>query len=228
MAGLKIVTDTDVEPIALDIAKVQLRIDADDTSRDALITLYIQSARETAEMRTARSFIQRSYREYFDGFPGNRFSPAYELSGGLYAPSWHREHLYRRRHFELSRSPLASFTQIQYLDPTDPTGVAILTVPASVYVVNEFTDQEQAPATITLAYGQCWPVPLRQANCVWIDYAAGYSMDGSGTPASAQNAMLLLINHYYENPDAVQQGLPVEIPYAIKALLDQNRIYYQA
>lgn len=218
MAGIKITTDTTVLPVSLTLAKEFLRIDSTDTTQDDLLTLFLHSARDTSELRTARSFIQRAYREYFDCFPGNPLPLRPGQVVGFYAPVG-VFHCGNRHHFELSRSPLATFLALKYLDVN---GVE-QTVDPAVYIVNATIE----PATITLAYGQVWPCPLWQVNSVYLDYVAGYSTDDSLVPAIAKNAILLMLNHLNENRDSFVAGGLKEVPYAVENLLELIRVYYQ-
>ena len=229
MAGLMITTDATVQPISLSLVKQQLRVDSGDTSRDALLTLYIQNARETVESLTARSFIQRTYREYFDAFPGYALPPAYGVAQVMANVAWNSRDWLRRTHLELSRSPLTTFTQIQYLDPTDLTGATIVTLDPTLYYVNAATEQQMAPARVMPSplAGNTWPRALWRENSVWIDYIAGYSTDSSLVPASAQNAMLMLVDLWNENPDVMGDSKMAELPYAIRDMIKQNKIFYQ-
>jgi hypothetical protein len=51
---------------------------------------------------------------------------------------------------------------------------------------------------------------------------------GSPVDPTARQAMLLLITHWYENRLPIASVGLKELPYAIKELLDGNRVYYQA
>jgi len=301
MVGRPVLTSPPTsEPIALTLVKEMLRVDAGDTSQDGYLTLAISTARETCESHTSRGYVMQGYREYYDGFPGHHF-PLTLIDGYDGDPSalatlgsWRGERRHHHKHhFELSRSALRTFTQIQYLDMTG----AMQTLDPSQYVLNNRQDPaEITPAPESLG-GLSWPIALRQVNSVWIDYVvgasilvasiaanasvltgvAGYtfttadvgsiisipgagiagaplltsiaSVDGSGnatvaaqalTASSAAiailgpqlpfgdiQAMLMLIGHWDANRLPIQQGIPKEIDYAVKFLLDRGRVYYQ-
>jgi hypothetical protein len=50
---------------------------------------------------------------------------------------------------------------------------------------------------------------------------------GNPVAGIAQRAMLLLITHWYENRLPVASAALKELPYAVKSMLDNNRVYYQ-
>jgi hypothetical protein len=51
---------------------------------------------------------------------------------------------------------------------------------------------------------------------------------GRPVAAIARQAMLMLITHWYENRLPIASAGLKELPYAVKDLLDANRVYYQA
>jgi uncharacterized phiE125 gp8 family phage protein len=65
---LKLITPPAVEPITLDEAKVQLKIDADETADDDLIERIIAMARESAEHATARVLLPQTWELALDEF----------------------------------------------------------------------------------------------------------------------------------------------------------------
>lgn len=87
---LRLITDATVEPVTLSEARLWCRIDADDTSEDALLTMLITSARQRAEHETGRSFISQTWERVVDAFP------EVEL--------------------ELGQPPVISITSITYID----------------------------------------------------------------------------------------------------------------
>lgn len=164
MAGLEITKKAASEPITLTQAKAQCRIDESDTLDDVYLMGLIAAARETAELHTARSYVFRSYREYFDCFPGHRF-PLF--SGVIYDhPARHESSDRHKDFFELSRSPLRTVAQIQYLD----TDGSIQTLDPDLYIVAPHRE----PAKIHHAPNIFWPPTKREVDSVWIDYTCGY------------------------------------------------------
>lgn len=68
MSSIKLITPPATEPITLAEAKVHCRVDIDDTSEDALISIYIAAARATAEKRMARAIIAQTWELAQDAF----------------------------------------------------------------------------------------------------------------------------------------------------------------
>jgi len=119
----------------------------------------------------------------------------------------------------LPKPPLQSVTSIQYTDINDSTS----TVSSSTYTVD--TDSE--PGRIVLKYGQTWPSSsLAVTNPIQITFVAGYGL-AAGVPAHFKQAILLLVGHWYENREAITStgGIPKELPYAVKSLIDIDRIF---
>lgn len=56
------------EPVSLAEARVWLRVDSDDTSQDAVITMLIESMRRYAENLTFRAFVQRTLQLVLPGW----------------------------------------------------------------------------------------------------------------------------------------------------------------
>jgi hypothetical protein len=292
VAGLSILKRAVCEPITLAQAKRQCRIDDANTLDDIDLEDLIADARGEAELHTARSYVLRTYREYFDHFPGHRLPIPYNV---IYdAPTRHDLSGEQRNHFELSRSPLRSVSQIQYLDQDG----AVQTLDPNIYVIAPHCE----PAKIYHApHADPWPQALHQVDSIWVDYIAGYgtmvtvtigaasnavtgavfsqedagreiyipgagaagavgaaaatlrttiaAVDENGAatladeavtavagvgawlgehiPGVARRAMLMLITHWFENRTPVQSGTQAELPYMVKDLLDQNRVYYQ-
>ena len=118
---------------------------------------------------------------------------------------------------ELSYPPLQSVTNIVYYD-TDETANTLST---SVYMV----DTDSKPGRVTLKYNQTWPYTiLRPYNGIEITYVAGYGDAASDVPENVVHAMKLLIGHLYENREATGIRPLSEIPFAVKSLLDLERI----
>lgn len=65
--SLVIITPPATEPITLTEAKAQCRVDG--TAEDALLTIYIQSAREQCEQRIGRKLITQTVEQRLDAFP---------------------------------------------------------------------------------------------------------------------------------------------------------------
>ena len=65
--SLVIITPPATEPITLTEAKAQCRVDG--TAEDALLTIYIQAAREQCERLIGRKLITQTVEQRLDAFP---------------------------------------------------------------------------------------------------------------------------------------------------------------
>jgi uncharacterized phiE125 gp8 family phage protein len=66
---LQLITPPALEPVTLDEAKAQLKVDTSDD--DALITTLITAARARAEWHTGRAFVTQSWVLWLDCWPGD-------------------------------------------------------------------------------------------------------------------------------------------------------------
>ena len=119
---------------------------------------------------------------------------------------------------ELNRSPLQSVTHVKYYNDLD----AESTLAASAY----FVDAISEPGRIVLKSGQTWPgATLRAANSVVIKFVAGWTQLND-VPATIQQALLLLVGHWYENREAASLGaVSREIEFSVQALLRNERVF---
>ncbi len=91
--GLKLVTESTIEPVKLDEFKLSQRIDWDD--EDGLLASYLTAARKYIEGITNRQFVNATWRLALDCFP------CWEI--------------------RFPRAPLASVSSIQYVDSDGTT-----------------------------------------------------------------------------------------------------------
>lgn len=121
---------------------------------------------------------------------------------------------------ELPIWPLQSVTTVTYYDNNNN--------PTVWSQGNYFVDSVSRPGRIVLGFGQGWPaITLRQANAVVIRYVAGYGSDATLVPWRTKVALMMLVDHWYENnaPIIAERGVtPQEIPFAIRALLSTNEV----
>lgn len=119
----------------------------------------------------------------------------------------------------LPRPPLLSVTGVYY---TDEDGTEA-TFAASNYIV----DTADEPGQVALKSGASWPaVTLQAVNGVRVRYVAGYGTSATAVPQQYQQAILLLVGHWYENREAVlaAQGFSVtELPLGVRSLLSIDR-----
>lgn len=121
------------------------------------------------------------------------------------------------REIVIPLSPLQSVTSLTYYDEDD--------MPDTFTGFDE--DLVREPGRIYLQHDESWPsVTLRPVNGVVIRFKAGYG-NAASVPMTIKQAILLLIGHLYENREAVDTSgkNAIEIPLAMRALLNQNKVY---
>jgi len=217
MTSFKLLTPPAVEPVTLDEAKAQARVDTN--VDDALLTGLIVAARQWAESYTGRAFINQSWQmwldlgstalgAWWDGMREGSISSLNEIN-----------------YITLPRPPLASVTSVTFYDNSDN---------ATVWAAsNYFVDTMREPGRLALRMGAVWPVPGRLTNGIGIQYVAGYGNDASDVPDVIRLAIRQLVAHWYEHRGeaataASARGaiiMPtVPVPLVIQALLDPYRI----
>lgn len=211
--GLRIVTDPTVEPITLDDLRKHLGIEpynvdssgVGDHPHDGMIMAMLGAAREYAENFTGLSIALKTYELALDAFPAD---------GDI----------------ELPHPPAVSIESVTYVT-TDSVGDYVEdTVDAADYSI----DRHQAAygaGWLSPAAGSSWPSPSAVINAVKIRYRAGYqvpepdssSEDAETLPYAIRAALLVMVDHLYENRGAVGKN-PNEMPFAVEALLRPLRV----
>jgi uncharacterized phiE125 gp8 family phage protein len=176
--GLAIVTPPAEEPVSLTEAKAQCSIAASIVAHNQLLERLIKTARQWCESRINRQFCTATWDLTLDAFPRS-------ATGSAIDP------------IQLPRAPLASVVHLKYIDVNG----TLQTLATSDYQV--LTARE--PGEIRPAYGLCWPVPRFQAEAVQIRFTCGYG-EAAAVPEPAREAMLLLVNHWFENRSPVLVG----------------------
>ena len=115
---------------------------------------------------------------------------------------------------ELPMPPLQSVTSVTYIDGD---GVS-QTLATSDYTV----DANREPGLIVPSFGNSWPSTQSVINAVTVRFVAGYGGPTS-VPESTKRAMLMMMAHWLENPEAVVAGAaPNIVPLGVEALLSKN------
>ena len=182
-------------PVPLPIFKEFLKIDADDTSQDELLTLFLGTATTYAEKLTKRDFIQRTYQTFRDFFPRAGQNEGYYPFGIV--PSGARGLFFVDDNvgYEIRRSPLVSVTSIAYTDTSNnPQTVA------STVFYN--TAEEDYSEVVTLP-DQEWPDDsLRKMQNIVITFLCGLSADAATFQTEHPNLFNAIMMHavaMYEN-----------------------------
>lgn len=111
----------------------------------------------------------------------------------------------------LPRPPVAEITSVSYIDAS---GAEQTMAPETYILVKSPVECELAPAL-----GVSWPATSKQRRSVTVVYSSGYGEDDSTVPDDIKNAILLLVQHFYEHRSAVTEGSAVVTPLAVEALL---------
>lgn len=178
------------EPVTLAMAKAQLRYEEEAVEDDLILEL-IQSAREHIEAYTNTRLVPAALTMTFGRF----------------------ECLDR-----LTRGPVQSITQVQYLDAN---GVPQTLDPATYEFVNVNADILRP--RIRLAYSKSWPSVRFAEDAVRVSALVGYTV----VPKPLIRAMLMLLTLWFDerNPVAVDvRGVPTELPHTVEALLANFRL----
>lgn len=207
MKGLTLVTPPAAEPVTLAEAKAHLRVEiADD---DALIADLVAAARQAAESHTRRALITQTWRLTLDRFPGKPLPWWDGVREGADVPE-------PANAIELPRPPLQSVTSVTAYDDADAATVMAAT--------DYFVDSDHEPGRVVLRSGKTWPVVLRVAAGVEIEYVAGYGA-ATDVPEAIRQGLLLLVGHFYENREAVAAaGAVSELPLGVAALWRPYRV----
>ncbi len=197
--NLKTITAPTAEPITLDEAKAQCRVDiADD---DALIGALITAAREEVERQSYHALMTQTLEMILTAWPYDH----------PILPGWYTGHI------RLPRPPLQSVTSVTYKDYTGT--VRTMTVNTDYVVAGD-----SIPAEVMPPYAKTWPpVVLHAAEPIRVRYVCGYA-DAASVPDSLKLAVKLLVGHWYENREASNPMLLRDIPRGVDALCMSYRM----
>jgi len=107
--------------------------------------------------------------------------------------------------------PVSAITSVKYIDID---GVE-QTLNAATYAL--------AVDDLVLAYDEAWPTVRGDTDGVKIRYAAGFST----VPKAIEQALMLLIAHWYANRETVNVGnITSELPFATRALLSPYFVWF--
>lgn len=203
--SLKLTTEPTTEPLTLSEVKSFLRLDTSDD--DPVVTAILTSARKTAELYTARSFITQTYDYWMDRWPMGRSNVFWDGVKEASASILSSE----QRFVVLPMPPLLTVVHVKTYDDSD----AATTFASTNYIV----DTDQIPGRIILKNSSTWPMDLRAAKAINIQYTAGFG-SASSVPAAIKQAILMICAKLYETRGE-DSG---EIPSIAKQLLAPYRV----
>ena len=182
--GHVLVTAPFCEPVSVLDVKSQLELDADDSTKNTQIELYIAAAREMVEEYTGLALITQVWKLTLDHWPNDRQQ---WWSGTRQGSVDELMQSGRASQVLLPRYPLRS------VDTINSDGVAVTI--ATVFIV----DTQQKPGRLIVKRGYTWPVVLDNANGIDIQYTAGYGQDSSDVPASLRLAIIQMAAYMFEH-----------------------------
>lgn len=207
----KVIVPANGEFISLERARAHLRVDGDGSPEehpdDALISVLITVARESAEIYMGRTLSPKTLELALDSFPGVDVNQQWWVIRQL------------ANEIKLPQGPVQSIVSFVY---TDADGV-------DQTITDYQFDQHSEPPRLKPAVGGSWPGTRTQMNAVRIRYLAGYALpnespDTPALPKSFEQAMLLTIGHWYDNREDASVVELKEIPMGAKALLRNHRL----
>jgi hypothetical protein len=205
------VTQPAVEPIDLATAKLHCRVEI--TDDDTYITGLISAARKICEARSHLCFITQTIDIFLDNWTtSNVASSGFTgyFGGGNQTGSTIYSNSHKGNQITLPHGPVQSITYVKYTDPNQTTQ----TWDSTNYVASLGNPSRVAPVQNTF-----WPSVASQNDAVNIRYVAGYGDDGTSVPQVAKQAILLMVNHLYENRLAVTSDSQQIIPFGVDELL---------
>jgi uncharacterized phiE125 gp8 family phage protein len=203
--GLRVVEAPPTEPVTLALARQHCRIDAD--YDDALVALYVTSARLEAEAYLNRALFTQRLRYNITWAPPPTATPLVPQSLIVFPLNWPP---LVKAPIELPRPPAISVEQITW-GPLDDMQIA----DPEDYTLNLGVD----PAYVSVKPQLLPRIP--QQSMV-IDYTAGYdAADPEMIPTPIRMAILIGAAHHYENRGDVSADMPP----AFYRLLDPYRVW---
>jgi uncharacterized phiE125 gp8 family phage protein len=177
------------------LANAKMYLRVQDTAEDAIIERLIRTAADYCEEELDIALMDQQITLKLDKFPAGK---------SIYLP----------------RANLLEVTSVSYIDDSGNQQAY------TDFVADTFGN----PARIVTT-DDAWPTTSTDANSVTIVYRAGFKADESGSaapnpiPAAIEQAMYLLITHWYDNRTAIQYGSMIsqEIALAVTACLTKYK-----
>lgn len=120
---------------------------------------------------------------------------------------------------ELPKPPVSIINSVTYTDENNVSQ----TLTSSIYELNTI----DRPNKMLLAYDQSWPTTLARKNVVKINFTAGYVDNTTGLlPQTIKQAILLMVEHLYENTGVVAPIDLKSVPHAFESLLAPYRMIH--
>tara|TARA_R100001460_G_scaffold46203_1_gene83649 strand:+ start:582 stop:1259 length:678 start_codon:yes stop_codon:yes gene_type:complete len=201
MAGLKVHTTETAYAVTQAEIKAWLKIDSSDD--DTVVALIERAVHNWAKEYTKRTLTTVTYQLFVDAVYDNDMP----IPEGFYVGI---DRNIDRRSILLPKSPVSSVTHIKYYTDDDT---------ATTYATsNYFLDTANVPARVVLRNGANWPVSLRVANGIEIQYVAGYGAT-TAIPYDIKSACLAYASYLFEHRGDLLDGKRVLAPTSATQLL---------
>lgn len=202
---MKHVLTTAPSELAVSVAEAKSHCRVDGTAEDAWFTNTVGAAVRMCEEMCDRAFVTQTWVLALDAFPS---------TSGECCDDPDRDGLTSAGEIVLPRAKVRSVDSIEYYDAAGD----LQTLSASVYQLDDLAE----PGRVKPAPGQAWPATeAGRYNAVRITYQCGYGAAAAVDPRAKQ-AVLFLVNHWYENRGAVLVGsISKEIEQTLAATLAQ-------
>lgn len=180
------------EPVTITEAKAHMRVVS--TDDNTYITDLITRCRIAAENFCSIDMVAKTRKLFMDSYPLERGSgPAWWdgvrqgdmslIDGGMTTG----------REIKIAFPPLVGVSAfISYDDSDTPT-----TFNSSNYYVSKADNHRRG--RVVLRRGSVWPVVLRVAEGIEIDFTSGYGGSGPAIPSDLKQAILMLMQYAYRN-----------------------------
>lgn len=194
-------------------AKAYARVD--DSADDTLIGTLITAARKRVEKETGLALMPQTWVAVFDRWPGAD-------DRGLSAPWWDgtREApissiLGAAAVIEIPKRPFNAVTSINLRDATGGLNL----VDSSIY----YSEVSDWKGRILRKLGTVWPiVVLAQSSAIEVTFTCGWP-DAASVPADLVLAVKILVKHWYDNRDLLNEGRAVPVPHHVGEILGSWR-----
>jgi len=120
---------------------------------------------------------------------------------------------------KLDYAPIISVQSVKYYDENN--------VQQTLSPLDYFLDSVSEPSYIVPSPGATWPATFSKINSVEVDYTAGYGVDETNVPETAQNYILAKLSVQFD-PAVAGSVTTVAQPFTVSyldRLLDEIRIY---
>ena len=192
-AGLSESGDS-MEPLALESALLQARVEVDAADAALMKSVFIPGARQLAETKTGSAIRAANYRQILSAFPMSG------VDGTGFLPRSPFPRQSKPVPIKLAHGLVQSITSITYIDTSGDTQ----TLDSTSYYLSKTTE---ADTEICLSYGETWPTTATAPNAVTIEYIAGLAPAtfAERFPSVIQ-WMILAATWAYENRQLMSMG----------------------